>query len=309
MARPLRIQFPGAVYHITVRGNAGQDVFLDANDHSDFLDVLATAVDRHNWLCHGYCVMPNHYHLLLETVDPTLARGMHHLNGVLAQRHNRRHARKGHLYQGRYKAILVEKEAHLLELTRYVTLNPVRAELVSRSRDWTWSSYRATAGLSPVPPFLEVDWVLSQFGRSRRAARRAYRRFVARGLGVDVWRELRGQIYLGGRSFVEKHAPIQEQPIPEIPRVQHLVNRPALGELFESRPAHGALLLAHRRYGYTFREIGAFLGIHPATASRRLRRYEMECAADRSLDLSPSEGGQDCAIARPAPGRAFDCKT
>jgi REP element-mobilizing transposase RayT len=270
------LQFSGAVYHITVRGNAGQDIFLDTIDYNGFLDVLATAVDRHNWLCHGYCLMPNHFHLLLETVDPTLARGMHYLDGVFAQWHNRRRNRKGHLYQDRYKAILVEKEAHLLELTRYVPLNPVRAGLVSRCRDWTWSSYKATVGLAPVPPFLQVDWVLSQFGSSRRSGRRAYRRFVAQGLGRDVWKELRGQIYLGSPSFVGQHAPREAQSIPAIPRVQRLVNRPSLAELFSVEPYQDALVSAYRDYGYTFQAIGAFLGIHPTTASRRFQRYEGE---------------------------------
>jgi REP element-mobilizing transposase RayT len=139
MARPLRIEYPGAVYHITSRGNAYQDVFLDDADRERFLEVLKQTVDRFNWLCHAYCLMMNHYHLLIETVDPTLSRGMRQLNGVYTQAFNRRHERVGHLFQGRYKAILVEKETYLLELSRYIVLNPVRAKMVKKPEEWEWS--------------------------------------------------------------------------------------------------------------------------------------------------------------------------
>lgn len=143
MARPLRVEYPGAVYHITSRGNAQQSIFVDDGDRSALLEILAKAIDRFNWLCHAYCLMSNHFHLLVETVDPTLARGMRHLNGIYTQATNRRHARSGHLLQGRYKAILVEKDSHLLELARYVVLNPVRAKMVRAAKDWRWSSYRS----------------------------------------------------------------------------------------------------------------------------------------------------------------------
>jgi len=161
MARPLRIEFPGAVYHITSRGNALQDIYVDDADREAFLDVLTRVVERFHWLCHAYCLMGNHYHLLVETLEPTLSRGMRQLNGVYTQRFNRRHGRAGHLFGGRFKAILVEREAYLLELCRYVVLNPVRAGLVRAAKDWPWSSYRATAGLAEAPPFLTVDWILA----------------------------------------------------------------------------------------------------------------------------------------------------
>ena len=127
MARPLRLEFPGAVYHVTSRGNARAAIFLDDEDRPIFLGVLGAVVARFGWLCHAYCLMDNHYHLLLETPDPNLSRGMRQLNGVYTQRFNRRHGRVGHVLQGRFKAILVDRDGYLLELARYLVLNPVRA--------------------------------------------------------------------------------------------------------------------------------------------------------------------------------------
>lgn len=127
MARPLRIEFPGAVYHVTSRGHAKQVIFLDVRDYADFLEVLCFVVKRFNWILHAYCLMSNHYHLLIETPDGNLSRGMRQLNGIYTQQFNRRHSRVGHVLQGRYKAILVDKENYLLELCRYIVLNPVRA--------------------------------------------------------------------------------------------------------------------------------------------------------------------------------------
>jgi putative transposase len=127
MSRPLRIEYPGALYHLTSRGNARQDIFLDDTDRAVFLDVLASVIERHGWHLYAYCLMGNHYHLLAETPHSNLSRGMRWLNGVYTQRFNRRHERVGHILQGRFKAILAERESYLLELSRYTVLNPVRA--------------------------------------------------------------------------------------------------------------------------------------------------------------------------------------
>ena len=274
MARPLRIEYPGAVYHITSRGNAYQDIFLDDPDREKFLDVLDQAVERFNWLCHAYCLMTNHYHLLIETVDPTLSRGMRQLNGVYTQAFNRRHERVGHLFQGRYKAILVEKEAYLLELSRYIVLNPVRAKMVKKPEEWEWSSYRATAGLSEVPPFLTTDWILSQFADERKKAQRLYRRFVAKETGRSPWDDLKGQIYLGSEKFI-KSIPKPKTKLNEVPRAQRLLDRPRLKEIFaEAETEDEGIFKAYHDYGYTMREIAEYLGIHYATVSRHLRRME-----------------------------------
>ena len=185
MARPLRLEFAGAVYHVTSRGDRGEAIYLDDEDRQEWLAVLSLVCDRFNWVVHAYCQMTNHYHLLVETVEANLSAGMRQLNGLYTQRFNRRHGVVGHLYQGRYKAILVQKEAHLLELSRYVVLNPVRAHMVKHIEEWQWSSYPLIIQDSFTPEWLDTDWLLGQFGKQRAAARRAYIQFVYEGIGEE----------------------------------------------------------------------------------------------------------------------------
>lgn len=282
MARPLRVEYPGALYHVTCRGNAREAIFFADPDRELFLQVLAQVVERFNWLCHAYCLMTNHYHLLVETVDPTLARGMRQLDGVYTQALNRRHLRTGHVFQGRYRAILVEKDAYLLELARYVVLNPVRARAVRTARDWPWSSYRATAGIELAPSFVTPDWILAQFDNSAEKAQTAYRRFVSAGRGVTVWENLRGQIYLGSDEFIDRHAPHESRKLREVPRTQRLVDRPALGSIVRTAKDSAGVARAYIEYGYTQKEIAAHLGVHYSTISRRLQQYEERRAVTRN---------------------------
>ena len=151
MSRPIRLEYAGALYHITSRGNERKPIFKDEADFELFLEVLGEVCDRHNWVIHSWCLMTNHYHLLLETPDANLSAGMRQLNGVYTVRFNRRYGRVGHLFQGRYKGILVDKSAYLLELNRYIVLNPVRAGMVDSPRKWLWSSYLQTLGLADSP--------------------------------------------------------------------------------------------------------------------------------------------------------------
>ena len=152
MTRPLRIEFAGALYHITSRGDRRETIYEDDADREAFLSVLAEVVERQNWVCHAYCLMGNHYHLVVETVEGNLSQGMRQLNGVYTQASNRRHQRTGHLFQERFKGVLVDKDAYLLELSRYVVLNPVRAGMVERPEQWPWSSHRAMMGDVGSPP-------------------------------------------------------------------------------------------------------------------------------------------------------------
>ncbi len=273
MARPLRIQFEDAVYHITSRGNAGQGIFLDDQDRRVLLATLGEVVERCGWICHAYCLMSNHYHLLIETPSPNLARGMQLLNGVYTQRFNRHHKRFGHVLQGRYKAILVEKESHLLELARYVVLNPVRARMVRSPRDWPWSSYRATAGELQAPDFLHVGWILAQFDARPRRAEHAYRDFVKQGRGVSVWEAVRGGSLLGSEKFVkDMRARLVEIPQdPNVLRRERHAARPSLRELFaqtESRSDRDRRIRdAVREHHYKLREVADHLGLHFTTIS------------------------------------------
>lgn len=276
MARPLRVCFPGALYHVIARGNNRTVIFRVDDDRATFKRTLAAVVSRYSWLCHAYCLMDNHYHLAVETPLANLPRGMRQLNGVYAQRFNRRHDRCGHLFEARYRAILVEKESHLFAICRYVVLNPVRAGLCRRPEDWPWSSYRATAGEGPIDAFLCVDELLARFGATRPEACAHYRDFVACALDDAKPIAVRGE-RLGSEAFLRDDLGL-DGPLDEVPRDQWLPTRPALGEIFA--PSNRApFTTAYRKYGYRLRDIAAHLGCHYATVSRRLRREEalLEC--------------------------------
>jgi len=281
MSRPLRIGYPGALYHLTLRGNARGEIFLDDTDREIFLGVLGSVVERFGWRIHAYCLMGNHYHLLAETPQPNLSRGMRWLNGVYTQRFNRRHERVGHVFQGRFKAILVERDSYLLELARYIVLNPVRAGLANAAEGWRWSSYRATAGEQTAPRWLSVSWILDQFGISETPAQDRYREFVAAGIDrASPWRNLRGQLLLGSEPFVQALTPklAAMQDMTEMPRLQRLAHRPELARLLpgagtESRAQRDAAIRdAHIRHAYTLAEIARHVGLHYATVSRIANR-------------------------------------
>ncbi len=281
LARPLRLEFAGAIYHITARGNAKTAIFLDDHDRDGFLTVLSRVVKRYEWVCHAYCLMGNHHHLLIETPRPSLAAGMRQLNGVYAQGFNQRHGRVGHVFGERFKSVLVEKDEHLLAASAYIVNNPVRAGLCERAADWIYSSYRATAGLATVPGFLTLDWLLSQFTTELSSAQARYRSYVAEAALRDLG-EIRGEIYLGGEEFIDKLAP--NRRLREIPRPQWQPLAPPLSELFDEL-GDDAVEIAHRRYGYPLRVIADHLGVHYSTVGRRLLRSEERVVATQ--DLTP----------------------
>lgn len=286
MARPLRIEFPGAVYHVTSRGNARDDIFADSTDRQTFLLLLENVVNRFNWICHAYCLMDNHYHLLIETPDGNASMGMRHLNGVYTQSFNRRHKRVGHVFQGRFKAIIVEKENHLLELCRYVVLNPVRAGMVSAPQKWHWSSYRATGGNAKKESYLATDWILGQFGKTKSEARNKYRQFVKDGMAAKEapWEKLKGQVILGSELFVERVRDFLggKEQLTEIPRLQRMVGRPALevqfaaGKQSTKSERNAAIIEAHVKHGYTLKEIAEHLDIHYTTVSKAIKAGWLE---------------------------------
>ncbi len=221
--------------------------------------------------------MGNHYHLLVATPDGNLAAGMRHLNGVYTQRFNARHGRTGHLFQGRYGAVLVEREAYLLEVARYVVLNPVRARMVRRAEDWPWSSYRASVGLVETPAWLDADWILSQFGRRRAAATERFRRFVEAGLGQPApWEQLRNQVFLGRDAFVERmqaHIHELDGDLGEVPAAQRRARVPSLGEYRQRYASRDeAIAAAYASGGYSLKEIGQWFGLHYSRVSRIVKR-------------------------------------
>jgi REP element-mobilizing transposase RayT len=280
MSRPLRIEYPGAVYHITTRGNGRMAIFGDDADRERFLEIVKDVTKRFNWLCHTYCLMGNHYHLLVETIDGNLSAGMRQVNGVYTQYYNRRHDKVGHVFQGRFKAILVEKESYLLELCRYVVLNPVRARIVKEAKEHEWSSYRSIAGIDKQATFLTTDWILSQFGEDRKRAQRNYRKFIADGIGMDPIEDVKSQCILGSDKFFERLSLLLGDitKLKEIPRMQRYVSRPSLDELFRGEALlrkgkrNELLKRAHEQYGYSYSEIGRHVGLHYATISRLIRK-------------------------------------
>jgi len=280
MARPLRIEYPGAVYHITSRGNEKKPIFKDEKDRDIFLDTLSQVDKRYNWLCHAYCLMNNHYHLIIETPDGNLSAGMRQLNGVYTQTFNRRHKRVGHLFQGRYKAILIQKDSHLLEVCRYVVLNPARAKAVEKPEQWKWSSYQATEGTGRPHPCLTTEWVLNQFGSKRRIAEKAYRKFVKDGIKQEsIWKAVRAQSILGEEEFTDTLIDYlrEKKDVAELPKSQRYIDRPSLEKIFSKSilqdigKRNEKISEAVERHGYRQREVADYLEMHFTSISRILR--------------------------------------
>lgn len=278
MARPLRIELSGGLYHVTSRGDRREDIYFSDSDREAWLELFGQVCARFNWVCHAYCLMSNHYHLVIETPEGNLAQGMRQLNGVYTQMVNRSHGRVGHVFQGRYKAILVEKDRYLLELARYVVLNPVRAGMVKNVGDWPWSSYPAMIGEAPSPAWLQRDWVLGQFGRQRNRAIVGYVDFVRVGL-PGIWDSLQGQIYLGSEAFVSRMQSnlSPDQSLDEIPRMQR---RPLAKPLTHYRTEyaddpHTGMALAYLTGDYAMKAIADAFGVHYTTVSRAVKSYEI----------------------------------
>ena len=294
MARPLRLEYHGALWHVTARGNNREFIFHDDDDRNAFLSILANVVRMFNWRLHAWVIMGNHYHLMVSTPEPTLSKGMQRLNQLYAQRSNRKYQRSGHLFQGRFKAFLIDKHTWMLEVARYVVLNPVRAGMVRRPEEYRWSSYRSTAGLAPSPSWL-TDEIPRGFHRDMNKGRKAYREFVLGKIDeIDsIWSNVKGQIYLGSEAFIDQvQALIDSNPrSEEHPMWQRYVARPTaieaaetaasvLGtELDEVRATHGhpakgvIAHVARVESLCTLREIARLLGLgspgHVSDLSRR----------------------------------------
>lgn len=274
MARPLRIEFPGAVYQVASRGQRHEPVYEDGVDRQLFLQILAGTVERFNWRCYAYCLMTNHYHLLIETPDANLSAGMRHLNGVYTQTSNRRHMRTGHVFQGRYRSILIEPEEYLLQVARYVVLNPVRTGTTKTPGAWPWSSFRATCGDESAPDWLAVEELLARFPGKGREATKQYIRYVFDGIGVkDLWRNVRQQLYLGNDEFVKNVRSFAHNlNDPNIARLQRREPVPSLERITgDSASRDEAIRKAYKTGAYSYSEIGRYFEMHPSSVSRIVR--------------------------------------
>ena len=275
MTRPLRIELAGGVYHVTSRGDRRENIYFCDADRRAWLELLGKVCERFNWMCHAWCQMSNHYHIVVETVEGNLSQGMRQLNGVYTQHINSAYQRVGHVFQGRYKSILVEKESYLLELARYVVLNPVRAGIVDDPQQWSWSSYAAMTGEKQAPPWLQTDWILGQFNRNRDQAVMGYVDFVRAGAGMpSVWERLRGQVYLGSDAFLQRIQALSDKTsLAEIPRTQR---RPLAQPLTYYRESiadpNAAMSTAYATGDYTMRQIADAFGMHYSTVSRALKK-------------------------------------
>jgi REP element-mobilizing transposase RayT len=274
LARPLRIQFENALYHVTSRGNGKAAIYDDDKDRHVFIKILASVVEQYAWVVYAYCLMSNHYHLLVKTPKANLSTGMRQLNGVYSQYYNNCHDRAGHLFQGRYNAILIKDERRLLAVARYVVLNPVRAGLVVDPEDWRWSSFRGTAGLNRPPIFIDPDQLLCFFASDRSMACRDYYAFVKAGIDVESpLSDARGGVLAGDIEVIEVTAArLMGEISEEVPKRERFADRPTLETIFKENDRDIGIYKAFRKYEYRLKEIGDFLGLHYSTVSGIAKR-------------------------------------
>jgi REP element-mobilizing transposase RayT len=285
MSRPLRIEFPGALYHVTSRGDRREDIFVDDADRACLLIIVAQGLARFDAQMLAYCLMSNHYHFVMLTRQGNLSALMRHINGVYTQAFNRRHGKVGHLLQGRFKAILVDRDAYLLEVCRYVELNPVRAGMVSVPGEWAWSSYRAHVGQAAQPEWLESDGLQSYLlGRDvvsiadRANAQHLYAELVAAGQGLELWSAaLNRQIYLGDDEFVVRMLDVAASAAKlsrPIPKVQRIAPQPLAYWLAQCPSREEALRRAYTESGLTMTALAAEMGLTVARVSQLIARAE-----------------------------------
>jgi REP element-mobilizing transposase RayT len=299
MARPLRITYPGAFYHITSRGNERRAIFKSRVDRQKFLAYLESATERYRAVIHCYCLMDNHYHLLLETPSGNLPQIMRHINGAYTTYFNIKRDRSGHLFQGRYKAILVEKDAYAKELSRYVHLNPVRAGIAAKPEAYEWTSYAAYVGAKPSPQWLSRGFILGYFSPQKKAAQKRYKAFVESMLGRPVdspLKNLPGGMILGRPQFVEtiraEHL-ADKRPTRDLPALKELQVKPQASHIEamvdrivadEAKLARNLkIYFIRKRSGTPLKAIGERYGLGESGVSQVSRRLDKKKAEDAAL--------------------------
>lgn len=299
MARPLRITYPGAFYHVTARGNEQKAVFKSKSDRIKFLGYLESASVRYNAEIHAYCLMVNHYHLLLETPSGNLPQIMRHINGAYTTYFNTKRARSGHLFQGRYRGILVEKDAYAKELSRYIHLNPVRADMVEKPEDYPWCSYSAYMGKIKAPDWLCRGFILAFFGKKTATAQRRYRDFVETLLGREYESPIAaatGASLLGSTGFVTHIKDCYlcgEDNSRDVPALKQIFAGIAMetvidlvAKSFGDNQAHqrnAGIYLCRQYTGEKLATIGSRFGISDAAVSQACKRFKARIDSDRKL--------------------------
>lgn len=297
MARPLRIEYPGAFYHVTSRGNEQKAVYKSQRDREKFFSYLESATERYGAVVHVYCLMDNHYHLLLETPSGNLSQIMHHINGAYTTYFNTKRERSGHLFQGRYRAILIDMDEYAKELSRYIHLNPVRSGIAENPEEYRWSSCQYYTVKREVPEWLKRDFILSYFGREPKTARKRYRNFVH----IDQeykspLAELSHSVILGGEEFIaeiETRFLRDKQPDRDLPTLKDLSSRPGMGQIEkavdsvlqsdEKLARQVKLHMCHRHSGMKLKEIGQRFGIRESGVTQASRRISMKAEKDKML--------------------------
>ena len=299
MARSLRIVYPGAFYHVTSRGNEGKNIFKSKRDREQFLEYLESASFRYDAVIHAFCLMGNHYHLLLETPSANLSQIMRHINGAYTTYFNIKHKRAGHLFQGRFKAILVDKDAYAKELSRYIHLNPVRAKIVEVLEKYEWSSYQYYIGLKKGPSWLKKDFILGYFGSNIKKASSEYKKFVRSLLKKEYdspFAQVVGSTLLGDNVFVDfiktNYLPDKKKS-KDIPALKSFSRKFGLDEIFDivdielnMEPAlarNVKMYLARRYSGKLLKDIAKYFNIGDSGVSQAARRVSMNIRENRKL--------------------------
>ena len=297
MTRQFRTEFPGALYHIYSRGNNKKTIFHEDEDRHKFLSILNKVLKDCNILCYGYRIMGTHYHMLLETPDANISRGMHRLHSTYAQYFNNRYECVGHLFQGRFHSILVQRELYLLELCRYIVLNPIRAGLVKHPGEYKWSSFNEMIGaIKHEYRILSTEWILSRFGTETNEARNNYVHFVLD--GIDKPSPLSnavGNTFLGNKEFLSSLESILE-PVTNNKRIsseQRYAYRPTLSELFEYSECftkefrNKIIFHAYSTYSYRQVDIARHINLHSVTVNNIIKAERSKCVIDHS-SLAPN---------------------
>ncbi len=299
MARPLRITYPGAYYHITSRGNEQRDIFKSQKDREKFLYYLESATERYGAVIHAYCLMNNHFHLLLETPRGNLSEIMRHIVGAYTTYFNVKRKRVGHLFQGRYKAILIEGDEYATELSRYIHLNPVRAGIVASPKEYKWSSYQSYIGQVQSPKWLKTEFILGYFGKKDAAAQKKYREFVEDLVGNEQESPLKdavGASILGSAGFIKEITAIHLKDREEdknIPALRHFEERPTLSEICmlvkktigdnDKLARQASIYLSHRYSGESLKEIAEMFNVGETAICESSKRFSEKMKGDKML--------------------------